>query len=124
MAAVAFPRERRLEAARFACFERALLDAADRGSFFSAFRRAWERFADTFVFLPLRPFSKSRCAFLRVAVEAVPLFGAGKSTPERRALESPMAIACLLDRAPCLPLRMWSISSRTNSPACVVGALP
>src|SRR4051812_42750765 len=35
-----------------------------------------------------------------------------------------MAIACLVLRAPCLPSRTCSISSRTNSPACVVGALP
>jgi len=34
-----------------------------------------------------------------------------------------MAMACFVERAPCLPLRMWSISSRTNSPACVLGAL-
>jgi hypothetical protein len=35
-----------------------------------------------------------------------------------------MAIACLADRAPCFPLRIWRTSSRTNSPACVLGALP
>src|SRR5262249_20542475 len=35
-----------------------------------------------------------------------------------------MAIACLVERAPCLPSRICSISSRMNSPACVVGALP
>src|SRR5437868_6255524 len=35
-----------------------------------------------------------------------------------------MAIACSGERAPCLPSRMCSISSRTNSPAWVVGALP
>lgn len=35
-----------------------------------------------------------------------------------------MAIACLADRAPCFPWRMCSISSRTNSPACVLGRLP
>jgi hypothetical protein len=33
-------------------------------------------------------------------------------------------MACFVDRAPCFPLRTCSISSRTNSPACVVGALP
>src|SRR5262245_30108677 len=33
-------------------------------------------------------------------------------------------MACLVDRAPCLPSRTCSISSRTNSPACVEGALP
>src|SRR3954469_5775430 len=45
-------------------------------------------------------------------------------TPARRAFESPMAIACLAERAPCLPLRMSSISSRTNSPATVLADLP
>src|SRR5262249_10129290 len=35
-----------------------------------------------------------------------------------------MAIACSGDRAPCSPRRILSISSRTNSPACVVGAFP
>mgnify|MGYP003328909289 CR=1 FL=1 len=33
-------------------------------------------------------------------------------------------IACFVERAPCLPWRMCSISSRTNSPACVDGDLP
>jgi len=44
--------------------------------------------------------------------------------PRARAFDSPMAIACLVERAPCFPSRMWSIFSRTNSPAAVVGALP
>src|SRR5262245_48914619 len=33
-------------------------------------------------------------------------------------------MACLVERAPCLPSRMWCISSRMNSPACVVAASP
>ncbi|PYO46704.1 MAG: hypothetical protein DMD72_12050 [Gemmatimonadetes bacterium] len=45
-------------------------------------------------------------------------------TPARRAFDSPMAIACSVDRAPCFPSRMWCISSRTNSPACVDGDFP
>lgn len=45
-------------------------------------------------------------------------------TPTRRALERPIAMACSGERAPCLPFRICSISSCTNSPACVVGALP
>jgi hypothetical protein len=45
-------------------------------------------------------------------------------TPERRAFDSPMAIACFAERAPCFPRLMCSISSRTNSPACVDGDLP
>src|SRR4051812_23803195 len=35
-----------------------------------------------------------------------------------------MAMACLVERAPCLPWRTCSISSSTNGPACVVGAFP
>src|SRR5262245_56902352 len=35
-----------------------------------------------------------------------------------------MAIACLVDRAPCLPPRTWWNSSRTNSPACADGDFP
>ena len=33
-------------------------------------------------------------------------------------------MACLVERAPCFPRRMCSISSRTNSPAWVLGAFP
>ncbi len=33
-------------------------------------------------------------------------------------------MACSGERAPCSPSRTCSISSRTNSPACVLGALP
>ena len=51
-------------------------------------------------------------------------FAGGSLTPARLAFERPMAIACLVERAPCLPSRMWSISSRTNSPAWVDGLLP
>ena len=36
----------------------------------------------------------------------VPFFGAGSFTPARRAFDSPIAIACFDDRAPCLPSRM------------------
>src|SRR6187455_2964275 len=35
-----------------------------------------------------------------------------------------MAMACLVERAPCLPSRMWCISSLTNSPAAVEGVFP
>src|SRR5262249_56155375 len=51
-------------------------------------------------------------------------WGGGGSPPARRAFDSPMAIACLVDLAPCLPSRTWWTSSRTNSPACVLGASP
>lgn len=46
------------------------------------------------------------------------------STPARRASESPIAMACFAFFAPCLPLRIWSISRCTNSPACVLADLP
>ena len=59
--------------------------------------------------------SGRRAACLRVFFD--PFSGGGKSTPARRAFERPMAIACLAERAPCLPSRTCSISSRTNSPA-------
>lgn len=48
----------------------------------------------------------------------------GMPTPARRASESPMAMACLAFFAPCSPLRIWSISRCTNSPACVLADLP
>jgi hypothetical protein len=44
--------------------------------------------------------------------------------PALRALDRPIAMACFVDRAPRLPSRIWSISSRTNSPACVLWDLP
>lgn len=46
------------------------------------------------------------------------------STPARRASESPIAMACFAFFAPCWPSRIWSISRRTNSPACVLADLP
>jgi hypothetical protein len=50
--------------------------------------------------------------------------GGGRSTPARRALDRPMAMACFIDLAPWTPWRTCAISSRTNSPACVEGGLP
>src|SRR5207248_8177604 len=82
-----------------------------------------ERLTDA-AFRRLLPASWSRFALLRVSLDVVPFSGGGRSTPARRAFESPMAIACSVERAPCLPSRTCSISSRTNSPACVLGALP
>src|SRR5215469_6773719 len=43
--------------------------------------------------------------------------GDGTFSPFLRALESPMAIACLRFLTGCLPSRMWCISVRTSSPA-------
>ena len=42
---------------------------------------------------------------------SVPGRGGFKGTPARRAFDSPIAIACLVERAPCLPWRTCSISS-------------
>ncbi len=70
------------------------------------------------------PRSMSRAAWCRVCAEVVPFRGGGSFTPARLALESPMAMACSVERAPCFPSRMCSISSRTNSPACVDTDLP
>jgi hypothetical protein len=116
----------RFLAAVFACRDSADLDAAFRGSRLSARVVARDRAAD-FFFAPVLaflPLARSRCADLRVDSEVLPFFGGFKATPARRALESPIAMACLVDLAPCFPSRTWSISSRTNSPACVLGDFP
>jgi hypothetical protein len=114
----------RLRAAERACFDNALFDAALCPSRRKAFVIARERFADGRFFVAARPAFEARAADLRVFADVVPFFGGGSFTPARRAFERPIAIACFVDRAPCLPSRMWSISSRTNSPACVLAALP
>jgi hypothetical protein len=49
--------------------------------------------------------------------------GGGGFNPARLALDSPMVITCLAERAPCLPSRTCSTSSRTYSPACLDGDL-
>ena len=112
----------RRAAARFACTESALFDADLRLSRFNAPFVARERLREGFLRLPARPLLKSRlaCRFVR----ALPRLGGGNLTPALLALESPMAIACSGDRAPCSPSRICSISSRTNSPAWVLGDLP
>src|SRR5262249_4117027 len=101
---------------------RAVLDAAECPSRFKAPLVARDRFAETFRRRPAFPFATSRRALDCVFAE-VPFFG-GSFTPDRRAFESPIAIACLVERAPCLPSRTSCISSRTNSPAWVVGDFP
>jgi len=57
---------------------------------------------------------RSRFAWRRVRFEAAPFFGGGNFTPARRAFDKPIAIACLVERAPCSPY----------SPACVEDDLP
>jgi len=98
-------------AAVVACRESAFFDAALCGSFSSAFNVARERLRE--VFLPARRVSRLACSF----VSADAFSGGANFTPARRAFDNPIAIACFVDRAPCFPSRMCSISSRTNSPA-------
>jgi hypothetical protein len=119
-AALLAPGDRR-RAAPLACRDSALRDAAPRVSRFSAPVIARDRVRDG----RLRPRRAARVAYsaLRFVFAFALAGGRGSFTPARRAFESPMAMACLVERAPCLPRRMCSISSRTNSPACVVGAL-
>ena len=114
----------RRRAARCACDERLRCDAAECPSRFSAPSTARERVLDVARRPPERPFCVSRLACLRVRADVFPRFGTGNFTPARRAFERPMAIACCGDRAPCFPSRTWCISSRTNSPACVLGDFP
>ena len=113
---------RRLALAR-ACLDRAADDTIWWPSPFSFFFIARERlgFGALSGCLPRRI---SRAACSRTPSEVVPFGGGGSFTPARRALESPMAMACSVERAPCFPARMCSISSRTNSPACVDSDFP
>src|SRR5688572_9033992 len=109
----------RRRATCFACRDSAFGEAADLDSLFSAAFAARDRFGEGR--LPVR-----RAALLALRfVRSLALFGgAGSFTPARRALDSPIAMACLVERAPCLPSRTCSISSSTKAPACVDGAFP
>lgn len=109
-------------AAVLACFDKAAGDAAAVPSFFCALIRARLRVAS--IGSCRWPFSNSRSAFFRVFSDVLPLAGAFSSTPARRASLRPIAIACLVLRAPVSPLRILSISAFTNSPACVLADLP
>src|SRR6266849_2762079 len=107
-------RPRRM-AARCACAASAEREAEERGSRRNAPLTARDRLGDGR--RRLRPRATSRAALRLVAAEAFPRPGAPSLTPARLAFDRPIAIACLGDRAPCLPSRMWCISSRTNSAA-------
>jgi hypothetical protein len=72
-----------------------LCEAAERGSRFNAASLLRDRVADTAFFLRLWPRLLSRAAALRVFSDTLPFFGGARSTPARRALERPMATACL-----------------------------
>jgi hypothetical protein len=96
-------RELRLLALVRACRESALGEAAPRPSRFSAPRTARDRFEDLGRPRPERPRAESRAALRLVSRDVVPAFGGRSFTPARRALDSPIAIACFDERAPCLP---------------------
>jgi hypothetical protein len=109
-------------AADFAWRERADFDTVDVGSLFRAFTRALDLVRE--IGSCLRAFSDSRIAFVRVFSGTDPFFGGSSFTPALRASESPIAMACFVDLAPCSPFRIFSISSCTNSPAWVLADFP
>ena len=76
---------------RSVCYDRAALEA---------------RTADLLAALRRRAAERACFAARRVSSETVPFFGAFSFTPARRAFDSPIAIACWVERAPCLPSRM------------------
>jgi hypothetical protein len=92
----------RRRAADEAWRDSALREAALRPSRFSARRTARDRRLDTRV--RRRDARLADSALFRV-VDLAPRPGGGNFTPDRRAFDSPMAIACLVERAPCFPSR-------------------
>jgi len=52
-----------------------------------------------------RPAARLAEAALRLVVALALAGGRGNFTPARRAFDNPMAMACLVDRAPCFPSR-------------------
>ena len=97
----------RFFAAPRACRESARFVAALRPSRFNAVNVARERLRD-FLVERLAPLRRSRFACSLVSAEAVS--DGGRSTPARRAFDNPIAIACFVERAPCFPSRICSIS--------------
>ena len=87
----------RRRAALFAWRETAFFDPALCPSRFNAVDEARARVGDGF-----RPF---RAESWRARFFAAFPFGLGTFTPARRALESPIAIACFVLLAPCFPSR-------------------
>ena len=100
-AALRDARVRRLAAER-ACLASAGLLAAARPSRFSRRSIACDRRREGFV--RLRPARDAVLALRLVA--ALAFLGVPSFTPARRAFDNPIAIACFVDRAPCLPSRM------------------
>jgi hypothetical protein len=99
-AALRAARGRRLAAER-ACLARARLLAAVRPSRFRRRSMACDRRRDGLA--RLRPARAADLALRLVA--ALAFFGVPSFTPARRAFDKPIAIACFVDRAPCLPSR-------------------
>ena len=55
-----------------------------------------------------RLLARRRADFALRFVDSLALSGGdGRSTPALRAFDSPIAIACFVERAPCLPSRTW-----------------
>jgi hypothetical protein len=102
-AALERARAPRRRAADVACRESAFVEVAARPSWRRARRVARERRGDTGLLRPA--WRRSRTARFRVSADVVPGLGGASFTPARRALDSPMAITCLAERAPCLPSR-------------------
>jgi len=114
----------RCEAARRDCFDSAARDTVLRGSRLSTRNTARETLGRRRVFRLPWPASYAYSALLRVRALALPFRGGRSGTPARRASDRPIAIACCGDLAPCRPRRILRTSSRTNSPAWVIGDLP
>jgi hypothetical protein len=99
-AALRLAAERR-RAAVLACRDSAFRDAARCPSRFNALLTARDRRGDGRAWR--RPARVAAAALLRVL--ALAPFGGASLTPARLAFDKPIAIACLVDRAPCLPSR-------------------
>jgi hypothetical protein len=92
----------RRRAALFAWRDSARRDAGRLLSLFSAPLTARERRGEG----RFRRFAaRLACAALRFVDDLALAGGAGSFTPARRAFDSPIAIACSVERAPCLPSR-------------------
>jgi hypothetical protein len=100
LAAALRDRADRRRAAERAWRASAACDATECFSRFSARLTARDRRGDGFVCL--RP-ARAADAALRFVDAFEPAGGRPSLTPARRAFDRPIAIACFVDRAPCLP---------------------
>jgi hypothetical protein len=89
----------RLRALDRAWRESAFREAAERPSRLSALVTARDRLAAGRFRALVRP------ALGRLALRPRPFAGLGSFTPALRAFDSPIAMACLVERAPCFPSR-------------------